>query len=161
MIVKNCGSALLVCIIGSKYYLLNLNFTKYESLPPPRLDQYSLGLDNDMKDAAKNAMNDAILDGSHWVLKPQREGGGNNMYGKAVSEYLSANRNCSVLSGYVLMRRIFPVVQKSAFLRGGNLQILPSVSEYGTYGVFLGDGNKTPIINAYAGYLVRTKPSGT
>jgi glutathione synthase len=113
-----------------------------------------------MNDAAKIAMNNAIVDGNNWVLKPQREGGGNNMYGEAVGEYLSANRNTSVLSAYVLMRRIFPVVQKSAFLRGGNLQILPSVSEYGTYGVFLGDGSGAPIVNEYAGYLVRTKPSG-
>jgi len=113
-----------------------------------------------MNDAAKYALSDAISNGNSWVLKPQREGGGNNMYGKDVSDFLAANRNNPVLGGYVLMRRIFPVINKSAFVRDGKLRVLPSVSEYGTYGVFLGDGSGVPMINEYAGYLVRTKPNG-
>jgi hypothetical protein len=77
------------------------------------------------------------------------------------------------------MQRIFPLPQKTAFLRQGALQILPSISELGVYGTYLGYG-LTPtddsasisaggvtsgsrggvLVNAYAGYLLRTKPEG-
>ena len=58
------------------------------------------------------------------------------------------------------MQRIFPKPQLTAFLRKGKLELLPSISELGIYGVFLGDGTKSPLINTNAGYLLRTKPSG-
>ena len=38
------------------------------------------------------------------------------------------------------MQRIFPLPQKTAFLRSGDLKILPSISELGVYGTFLGYG---------------------
>ena len=114
-----------------------------------------------MTEAALEAYHQAMEDGDPWVLKPQREGGGNNYYGENVSKFLQENKNSAVLAGYVLMQRILPMIQKSAFLRKGSLQILPSVSEYGIYGVFLGAGSGSPMLNEYAGYLVRTKPSGS
>ena len=39
-------------------------------------------------------------------------------------------------------------------------QVLPSIYELGVYGVFLGDGASTPLLNTCAGYLLRTKPDG-
>ena len=80
------------------------------------------------------AVDDAVQDGSNWVLKPQREGGGNNMYGSQLSTYLDAHRSSPMIAEYVLMKRIFPKIQKSAFLRNGELTVLPSVSELGIYG---------------------------
>jgi Eukaryotic glutathione synthase, ATP binding domain len=64
------------------------------------------------------------------------------------------------VTGYVLMQRIFPKPQTTAFLRKGELLILPSISELGVYGVFLGDGSSKPLLNSCAGYLLRTKPDG-
>jgi glutathione synthase len=58
------------------------------------------------------------------------------------------------------MQRIFPKPQVTAFLRKGELLVLPSISELGVYGVFLGDGASEPLLNSCAGYLVRTKPDG-
>ena len=71
------------------------------------------------------------------------------------------------------MARIFPKTQRTAFLRRGRLSILPSISELGVYGVFLGAGkgidqgagqgpprSQPPLLNEYAGYLLRTKPYG-
>jgi glutathione synthase len=58
------------------------------------------------------------------------------------------------------MQRIFPKAQTTAFLRKGELLILPSISELGVYGVFLGDGSSKPLLNSCAGYLLRTKPDG-
>jgi glutathione synthase len=106
------------------------------------------------------AIEKASKDGSKWVLKPQREGGGNNLYGKELSDFLVKNINDPLLSGYVLMQRIFPKPQKTAFLRKGELTIMPSISELGIYGVFLGDGSSTPLLNDCAGYLLRTKQDG-
>ena len=41
----------------------------------------------------------AILDGTNWVLKPQREGGGNNLYGSELSSFLNDEKNDDILSG--------------------------------------------------------------
>lgn len=80
-----------------------------------------------------------------------------------------------VCAGYVLMQRIFPLPQKTAFLRAGALQVLPSISELGVYGTYLAYGTAKSgtsgtsasnnnqgevLVNTYAGYLLRTKPEG-
>lgn len=74
-----------------------------------------------------------------------------------------------VILGYVLMQRIFPLPQKTAFLRSGAVEVLPSISELGVYGTYLGYGStnntaagtsSTVLVNAYGGYLLRTKPDG-
>ena len=41
----------------------------------------------------------ATADGAPWVLKPQREGGGNNLYGKELSAFLQEHAGKSELSG--------------------------------------------------------------
>ena len=48
---------------------------------------------------ANAAVLNAEEDGSRWVLKPQREGGGNNMYGPQVSSFLKQNRGTPILGG--------------------------------------------------------------
>ena len=106
------------------------------------------------------AMKNAISDGSKWVLKPQREGGGNNYYGKELSNFLNDHKTDPTLSEYILMQRIFPKIKNSIFLRNGNIDILPSINELGIYGTFLGDGSEKPLVNTYSGYLLRTKPYG-
>ena len=107
------------------------------------------------------AIDSAARDGSCWVLKPQREGGGNNLYGTALSQFLASNRATpAALASFVLMQRIFPKPRLAAFLRQGELKILPSISELGIYGTFMGDGEAEPLLNEVAGYLLRTKPVG-
>lgn len=107
------------------------------------------------------AIDSATRDGSSWVLKPQREGGGNNLYGTALSQFLASNRAMpAALAPFVLMQRIFPKPRLAAFLRQGELKILPSISELGIYGTFMGDGEAEPLLNEVAGYLLRTKPAG-
>ncbi|KAJ1428251.1 hypothetical protein B484DRAFT_362287, partial [Ochromonadaceae sp. CCMP2298] len=139
-------------------------------------DQFSLA-DASVAAQAAAAVESAIVDGAPWVLKPQREGGGNNLYGEELSAFLRENRGQSLLKGYVLMQRIFPQPQRSAFLRVGRLEVLPSISELGVYGTYLAYGKQGAgvgegaegagegagegvLLNAYAGYLLRTKPDG-
>eukprot|EP01036_Dinobryon_divergens_P026092 gene26092-34700_t len=122
------------------------------------------------------AIRAAEEDGSKWVLKPQREGGGNNLYGTELSAFLRENKDSPTLGGYVLMERIFPSLQNTAFLRNGEIEIHPSISELGIYGTFIGSGlglglgfdsssglqkkGERVLLNEYAGYLLRTKPDG-
>ena len=106
------------------------------------------------------AIENAINDGSKWVLKPQREGGGNNYYGTDLSNFLNKHKSDTILSEYILMQRIFPRVMNSLFLRNTEIKLLPSINELGIYGTFLGDGSSKPLINTYSGYLLRTKPWG-
>mmetsp|Transcript_7784 Transcript_7784/g.7969 ORF Transcript_7784/g.7969 Transcript_7784/m.7969 type:complete len:195 (-) Transcript_7784:148-732(-) len=120
-------------------------------------DQYTLGPLSSLSLSASSAMTSAIDDGDPWVLKPQREGGGNNLYGKQLSRFLKIHKEDDVLAEYVLMQRIFPKPQRSIFVRNGQTSWEPSVSELGIFSVFLGDGQTDPVINEYAGYLVRTK----
>ena len=68
------------------------------------LAQYSLGppsfaAESSSVEATKEAVEQAIIDGSKWVLKPQREGGGNNLYGVELSQFLIQNKNDPILSG--------------------------------------------------------------
>lgn len=62
-------------------------------------EQYSLG-DAETKDAAQQAVDAASKDGTGWVLKPQREGGGNNYYNENLSRFLIEHRNDPLLSGW-------------------------------------------------------------
>jgi glutathione synthase len=137
----------------------------------------SKGNDND------KVLADAISNPYKYVLKPQREGGGNNVYGTALSDMLKT-RNKDVLAAYILMERIFPKEEQSILVRSGKAETIDkTISELGVYGVFLGNGSNEDIhsqsnnsssnedlssvktkrdgviINDSAGYLLRTKPS--
>jgi hypothetical protein len=46
-------------------------------------------------------MQDARNDGSKWVMKPQREGGGNNLYGQTLSNFLNQHWEDSLLEGMI------------------------------------------------------------
>lgn len=58
------------------------------------------------------------------------------------------------------MQRIFPRTQLTAFYKQGKVSVGPSISELGIYGIFLGSGRNDPLLNQYAGYLLRTKAEG-
>ena len=123
------------------------------------------------------------------MLKPQREGGGNNAYGAAVAAMLRDGNATAALDDQILMERIFPAVQPALLVNRGRVAAAPALSELGVYSVFLGRspavgggaGGAAPeplapwaevgaghggppgssvILNEYAGYLLRTKQDG-
>jgi hypothetical protein len=55
------------------------------------------------------AVRDAMARPEGYVLKPQREGGGNNLYGDALAQRLSCTDD---LAAFILMQRILPPVNK-------------------------------------------------
>jgi len=115
-----------------------------------------------------NAAADAITDSGcrNYVLKPQREGGGNNHYTQEMATILKQNitdgKFSSELKQYILMERLFPPHQTAILLRKGNLEgIGETISELGCFATIVaaGDGEEHDRIchNEYAGFLLRTK----
>lgn len=98
-------------------------------------------------------------------MKPQREGGGNNVYGPAIARALappeSGGLSHSERAAYILMERVFPRPAPTWFVRSGAVARLPAVSELGVYSVYLSDGADSPLLNVPAGHLLRTKVEGT
>ncbi|KAK1603095.1 hypothetical protein QYE76_017810 [Lolium multiflorum] len=112
----------------------------------------------DDEDVVKSAMDNPDL----FVLKPQREGGGNNIYGLDVREALIRlkKEGGDALSAYILMQRIFPKESLANLVRGGVFHEALTVSELGIYGAYLRNKDKV-IINDKCGYLMRTKVSSS
>lgn len=175
------------------------------------------------------AILDAYRNPGRYVVKPQREGGGNNLFGGAVHAALAhaaaeitskdsaaaalapgagaaaapvaagaADASSSAgavdaatsaapaadpgvpsdgssagyagtaggmtneeLAAHILMERVFPPSAPARLCRLGTVTRVSAVSELGIYGVFLGDGLVPPMLNAFAGHLLRTKADGT
>ena len=102
----------------------------------------------------------AMAHPEHFVLKPQREGGGNNVYGEDITKVLPS-LSSTERAAYILMQRIFPPGQDSLLLlRGGLLMPCKALSELGVYGAFLGDEEEEHL-NLTGGHLLRTKPDSS
>jgi glutathione synthetase len=99
---------------------------------------------------------------SRYVLKPQREGGGNNIYRKAIPPFLEKLPETH-WPAYILMEMIEPPPLINAILRNGELQRGGVICELGVYGVCLWKDaaeseDKGQILESWeAGYLLRTK----
>ncbi|XP_022125480.2 glutathione synthetase isoform X1 [Pieris rapae] len=116
---------------------------------------YSLDFD----DNGERAVEMAIADAERFVLKPQREGGGNNLYGADVKEALLRMRHSRERAAYILMERILPPLISGYVVRP-NAAVPPSlcdlVSELGIFGVIIGNKEKI-YINRQVGHMLRTK----
>ena len=67
---------------------------------------------DDLEDpSTREILADAQSHPERYVLKPQREGGGNNLYGAAAAERL---RDPCGLAAYILMQRIQPPINRRA-----------------------------------------------
>ncbi|TMW58528.1 hypothetical protein Poli38472_010087 [Pythium oligandrum] len=101
----------------------------------------------------------AIENAKSYVLKPQREGGGNNLYGAEVAEAMKT-MSPQELESYILMERIFPNENPAILVRNGLTASGNTISELGMYIASLFDDGKE-VLNKHAGHLLRTKLSGT
>lgn len=97
---------------------------------------------------------------ARYVLKPQREGGGNNVYRKAIPQFLKDLPE-SQWPAYILMEMIEPPAQSNTIFRNGELQSGGVICELGIYGACLwqtnGQGERKILENFESGYLLRTK----
>ena len=106
-------------------------------------------------DDTRRIVSAALADPALFVLKPQREGGGNNLWSDEMVEKLKS-ASAEELAAYILMRRINAPAVTAAGVRQGELFKFRGINEMGIFGVFLCDG-ETVHVNAAAGYLLRTK----
>ncbi|KAI3794579.1 hypothetical protein L1987_37211 [Smallanthus sonchifolius] len=112
----------------------------------------------DDSDAVKNA----IQQPGAYVMKPQREGGGNNIYGDFVKETLLRlqKEGSEEEAAYILMQRIFPTVFPTVLVRDGICYKEHAVSELGIFSAYLRN-KETVLSNEQCGYLMRTKVSSS
>ncbi|XP_017085423.1 glutathione synthetase isoform X1 [Drosophila eugracilis] len=102
----------------------------------------------------------ALRTPERFVLKPQREGGGNNVYGVDIPDALKRMSRVE-RSAWILMDLIHPPLTKGYMVRpGGDMppQIVDMVSELGIFGVVIGDAEHI-MHNYQAGHMLRTKLS--
>lgn len=95
-----------------------------------------------------------------YVLKPQREGGGNNIYRSAIPGFLKSVPE-DHWGAYILMELITPPPVHNTILRNGQLEKGGVICELGVYGTCLWDQRERQgrgiVSNDQAGYLLRTK----
>uniref|UniRef100_A0A2M4CU33 Glutathione synthetase n=1 Tax=Anopheles darlingi TaxID=43151 RepID=A0A2M4CU33_ANODA len=118
---------------------------------------YSLDRDEEGDEAVRLALQDP----ERYVLKPQREGGGNNVYGADIPAAL-ASMSEEERSAWILMERIFPPLSTGYMIRpdAGTAPPTPVqlVSELGIFGAIIGSKDKI-LYNRQVGHMLRTKLS--
>lgn len=92
----------------------------------------------------------------HYVLKPQREGGGHNVYKKDIPAFLNKLPK-EQWNAYILMEMIDTPTRKENFIiNDGQLSSEPIISELGIYGTIIFDKDHIAN-NDYSGSLLRSK----
>lgn len=98
-----------------------------------------------------------------YVLKPQREGGGNNIYGTKIPNFLQTlGDDERKWRGHILMEMIGPPRLRSTIFRNGQTKSGEVIGELGIYGACLWGSSKGQTVanilhNEEAGWLLRTK----
>nr|XP_019533926.2 glutathione synthetase-like isoform X2 [Aedes albopictus] len=114
----------------------------------------------DKGEEGEQAVKLALSNPERYVLKPQREGGGNNVYGSDIPGALE-KMNEDERSAWILMERIFPPLSRGYMVRpGGKMPpgIVDLVSELGIFGAIIGTKDKI-LYNKQVGHMLRTKLS--
>lgn len=93
----------------------------------------------------------------NFVLKPQREGGGNNVYKDNIPGHLKSMPE-SEWGAYILMELIHPPTHKNKIIRNSEVYHEEIISELGIFGTVLFDEESGDIkTNENAGHLLRSK----
>ena len=90
-----------------------------------------------------------------YVLKPQREGGGNNFFESEILKLLPTIEK-EEQKAYIMMEKIQAVPHSSLQVVNGQAETLNCVSEIGRFGICFAENGEVKN-NLDAGYLVRTK----
>ena len=74
-----------------------------------------------------------------FVVKPQREGGGNNVYGEDIVPFLKSIENSSERDAYIMMDRIHPPTTENYMVRPHSpTKRVKVISELGIFGYIIG-----------------------
>lgn len=139
----------------SRYYLIVL--FQYYRFPNELTGLYELNCE---KESCKEIINLCMNHPDRYVLKPQREGGGNNVFGDDIPQKLkslSEKERCA----WVVMDRIVPPITKGYIIRPNDsipIETSELVSELGIFGVIIVDTKTNNIlVNEQVGHMFRTK----
>lgn len=114
----------------------------------------------DDSEAGARAKKMAFETPERFVLKPQREGGGNNIYKADIPSFLKTIPEQD-WSGYILMELIKPnPTTDNIVVRADRFSQEPILSELGIFGYVLFDDSQV-YLNEYAGWLLRSKSSSS
>jgi hypothetical protein len=81
----------------------------------------------------------AMVSPENYVLKPQREGGGNNVYGADIKPFLEGIKDSEERNAYILMDRIKPTITTNYMVRPGQkAKLVDVISELGVFGYVIG-----------------------
>ncbi|CAF1195276.1 unnamed protein product [Rotaria sordida] len=97
-----------------------------------------------------------------YVLKPNREGGGNNKYDDEILKLIENKENH--LNSYIAMEKILPPKCTTCLIKpnGKHLLHVECINEIGIYGTMITNvDTNEEYINDVIGYLVRTKTTDT
>lgn len=145
-------------------------------------DLYSLDQDEyDSKEKFENVLQLAKTNPNGYVMKPQREGGGNNIYGEEIGKKMDSMTQ-KELSSFILMERVNSTSFICNHVKLGERSRIESISELGVYGTYVVDyqvetsekhtkseGGKSEqsrknrsdcasvVVDSAAGYLLRSK----
>lgn len=114
---------------------------------------------------AYSKVQEAIANPSMFVLKPQKEGGGNNFFDADLKAALTDPLRREELRTYILMERIFPPQMLAHHFREGKHLRATSMSEIGFYSTIFARNdrknrdNQQILVNETFGTLLRTKGS--
>ncbi|XP_054720974.1 glutathione synthetase-like isoform X2 [Uloborus diversus] len=115
--------------------------------------QYSL----EMTENGDRAIKLGLENPDKYVLKPERDGGGNNLYGEDVKTTLDRIKSTEERMAYILMERINPPAISNCIVLGDcSPEIGGIVCELGAFGIILGSKKKI-FKNNYGGHLLRSK----
>ncbi|KAI4199125.1 MAG: hypothetical protein LQ350_004815 [Teloschistes chrysophthalmus] len=117
-----------------------LSHTKYAHMIDRIRDTFTAIYPLDSSAAGQTAIKLATDEkaSENYVLKPQREGGGNNIYGTDIPAFLkSLGDDQRKWRSHILMELIRPPVLENTIFRNGECQSGEVVGELGVYGVCL------------------------
>ena len=110
------------------------------------------------KEKQKELFTEILANPSNFVVKPQKEGGGNNYYGDKIKELIPSadGEPNEIINNSIIMEKINPPEYETVALIEGATKVMSAVSEFSAYGVVLSDGTNI-IENKSVSFLVRTK----
>ena len=93
-----------------------------------------------------------------YILKPMKEGGGNNITGEKLKNIIpeEGNEISDIIKNSVIVEKIDSYEHEGLVIRNEKIELQNSISEYSIYGIILANENNI-IINKNVSFLVRTK----
>ncbi|KAK6463415.1 glutathione synthetase [Scheffersomyces coipomensis] len=115
----------------------------------------------DDTELGKKAKKLAFEQPQNFVLKPQREGGGNNIYKESIPSFLKSIDE-KEWEAYILMEIINPPNHHNKIIRNNDIYTEDIISELGIFGTILfNEENGEILSNENAGWLLRSKFSSS